>query len=333
MNYGRIILLLLLFPASVFTQVDPIPQLITNEEDDYFGTIRWTLPEQEDAITDSPGAHLRVYTRTPEEAISEQWPPVMGGYEVRDHYLYFRPRFPFLTGRSYWVWYNGRVAELQVPEKETLPPPGILDVFPSGAVWPANQLKFYVYFDQPMRTGFAGDYLRLLDEKGNRVEAPFLDMGQELWDREQKRLTVWFDPGRIKSHLIPNQKMGPPLQANRTYQLVIKKGWPAANGEQLQEDHVKNFVTGGKDQEKPQPERWEIQAPVANTRESFILQFHEAMDMVPVGIYKQVGYKFNAWHDVGWWQVALPPPRGEISPPILTWALRFQPEARARNAT
>ncbi|MCB9458595.1 MAG: N-acetyltransferase [Anaerolineaceae bacterium] len=35
------------------------------------------------------------------------------------------------------------------------------------------------------------------------------------------------------------------------------------------------------------------------------IRIHEAMGMVPVGIYKQVGYKFNAWHDVGWWQVAL----------------------------
>ncbi|MCA9896302.1 MAG: N-acetyltransferase, partial [Anaerolineae bacterium] len=41
------------------------------------------------------------------------------------------------------------------------------------------------------------------------------------------------------------------------------------------------------------------------------------MDMVPVGIYKQVGYKFNAWHDVGWWQVALQPHTDtQPSPPL-----------------
>ena len=34
---------------------------------------------------------------------------------------------------------------------------------------------------------------------------------------------------------------------------------------------------------------------------------HEKMGMVPVGIYRQVGYKLGAWHDVGWWQGELGP--------------------------
>jgi L-amino acid N-acyltransferase YncA len=34
---------------------------------------------------------------------------------------------------------------------------------------------------------------------------------------------------------------------------------------------------------------------------------HEAMGFVPVGVYRRVGYKFGAWHDVGWWQLALLP--------------------------
>ena len=28
---------------------------------------------------------------------------------------------------------------------------------------------------------------------------------------------------------------------------------------------------------------------------------HEAMGFRLVGVYRQVGYKFGAWHDVGWW--------------------------------
>jgi L-amino acid N-acyltransferase YncA len=34
---------------------------------------------------------------------------------------------------------------------------------------------------------------------------------------------------------------------------------------------------------------------------------HEAVGMRQVGIYQQVGYKLGAWHDVGWWQMALQP--------------------------
>ncbi|MDP3857474.1 MAG: N-acetyltransferase family protein [Stagnimonas sp.] len=32
---------------------------------------------------------------------------------------------------------------------------------------------------------------------------------------------------------------------------------------------------------------------------------HEACGFLPVGIYRRVGYKCAAWHDVGWWQLAL----------------------------
>ena len=29
---------------------------------------------------------------------------------------------------------------------------------------------------------------------------------------------------------------------------------------------------------------------------------HEAMGFTPVGIYREVGWKMDAWRDVGWWQ-------------------------------
>jgi len=29
---------------------------------------------------------------------------------------------------------------------------------------------------------------------------------------------------------------------------------------------------------------------------------HESFGFEPVGIYRKAGYKFGAWHDVGWWQ-------------------------------
>ena len=29
---------------------------------------------------------------------------------------------------------------------------------------------------------------------------------------------------------------------------------------------------------------------------------HEAMGFEPVGVFREVGFKFGRWHDVGWWQ-------------------------------
>jgi L-amino acid N-acyltransferase YncA len=40
---------------------------------------------------------------------------------------------------------------------------------------------------------------------------------------------------------------------------------------------------------------------------------HRAMGFVPVGIYRRIGWKAGAWHDVRWWQLDLRP--GEPGPP------------------
>ena len=37
------------------------------------------------------------------------------------------------------------------------------------------------------------------------------------------------------------------------------------------------------------------------------VRLHESMGFTPVGVYSGAGYKLGAWHDVGWWQLALQP--------------------------
>jgi len=34
---------------------------------------------------------------------------------------------------------------------------------------------------------------------------------------------------------------------------------------------------------------------------------HEAFGFKPIGVYRGVGYKLGAWHDVGWWHLPLQP--------------------------
>lgn len=42
---------------------------------------------------------------------------------------------------------------------------------------------------------------------------------------------------------------------------------------------------------------------------------HESMGFTPSGVYRGVGWKFGAWHDVGWWQRPLGDAEGEPPPP------------------
>lgn len=42
---------------------------------------------------------------------------------------------------------------------------------------------------------------------------------------------------------------------------------------------------------------------------------HEAMGFQPIGVYRKIGYKLGAWHDVGWWQLAMQPHAPTPLPP------------------
>ncbi len=35
---------------------------------------------------------------------------------------------------------------------------------------------------------------------------------------------------------------------------------------------------------------------------------HESLGFLPVGVYREIGWKQGAWRDVGWWQLELSPP-------------------------
>lgn len=54
--------------------------------------------------------------------------------------------------------------------------------------------------------------------------------------------------------------------------------------------------------------------------------FHEGFGFQWIGIYRSVGYKFGAWHDVGWLQLPLREKLGEPAAPCQTAELITKPE-------
>jgi phosphinothricin acetyltransferase len=42
---------------------------------------------------------------------------------------------------------------------------------------------------------------------------------------------------------------------------------------------------------------------------------HESFGFTPVGVYRAVGYKLDAWRDVGWWRMPLREPHDTPTPP------------------
>src|SRR5690606_6065275 len=118
-------------------------------------------------------------------------------------------------------------------------PARLIALYPTTSVVPENLLKFYLHFSVPMSRGEVYDRVRLFDTNGKRVEHPFLELSEELWSPDGKRLTLYFDPGRIKRGLKPRELFGPALIEGGEYTLKIDRGWPDADGRPLAEGFEK----------------------------------------------------------------------------------------------
>ena len=107
-------------------------------------------------------------------------------------------------------------------------PPVVTAIYPTATVLPANHLKFYIHFSEPMRQGVFLDHCKLLDDQDREVLEPFRET--ELWSADCMRLTLWLHPGRQKTGVNLNTEFGAVLEPGRRYTLVIAGAWPAERG-------------------------------------------------------------------------------------------------------
>lgn len=223
---------------------------------------------------------LSVYTRLPEES---EMPSVIGRTDWKPGILKFVPRFPFQAGLAYFVSIGSEASgksyyTFSLPIEDFEPVAVVSEVFPSASELPMNLLKFYLHFSHPMSMGDSYSHIRLLDEGGLPVELPFLELGEELWDREGKRLTLLFDPGRIKSGLKPRLDQGMALRKGERYTLQILDTWKDANGQALKQAFRKSFTAIAPDVESPAMDNWKLATPKANSMAALRIAFPEALD-------------------------------------------------------
>ena len=72
-----------------------------------------------------------------------------------------------------------------------------------------------------------------------RSKDPFLPLDAEFWNDDHTRYTVFFDPGRQKRGIPPNQQMGRSLEIGKRYTLVVSRDWPDGKGLPLKEQFRK----------------------------------------------------------------------------------------------
>lgn len=223
------------------------------------------------------------------EAENKMLPNVLGTYRIANAGLEFEPRFPLAPGTPYRVTFDPNlianserpvavIRKTLVIPKPDAPAVKIATVYPSADLIPQNTLRMYLQFSGPMSGGDIYKYITLTKSDGTPVIKPFIEIDEELWNPTATRLTLLFDPGRIKHGLKSREEAGPNLEAGQTYTLTIAKDWKDANGRPMAETFKKTFRAGPINDTPVQPDDWKVTSPASNGRTPLAIQFPKSLD-------------------------------------------------------
>lgn len=195
--------------------------------------------------------------------------------------LVIQPRFPLMGDKTYTLslatgerLYEAR---LNTPTG-TSKVPTVLWFSPTEETLPANLLRFYIHFSEPMARGQVRDAITLQRFGGGTITDPFLNLDVELWDREQKRLTIFMDPGRVKQGAGPNQTVGLPLVPGAEYSIVVDAQMHSASKVPLGVSHRMRFRAGPAERSQLSPSRWVVQSPRVGTTDALVVLVDHMVD-------------------------------------------------------
>lgn len=269
----------------------------TNANLPYYGEIKVQLPDalRQKLFESHPDkdydALISVYTGTSFRH-DDKWPEVSGNFSGNQMGIVFHPTFPPPPGIQYTVLFHGNIlAEwLNVdpiprlewtatfPELSEQPTTCISAIYPTQDTLPANLLRMYIHFSQPMGQQNPYEFLQLQHADGSVISDPFVELPEGLWDPNRQRLTVLIHPGRVKRAVGPNLTLGPVLDSGMVYKLIVKKGWKDSHGLPLQQGVRKDFTTATSLRSKVDTRQWNISQPPSNSRQPLILYFDRPMD-------------------------------------------------------
>jgi hypothetical protein len=193
----------------------------------------------------------------------------------------FIPAVPFVRGQKYRVEFrfansSRSKAKVEVTfdaQRAAMP---TVRLSPATSQIPANTLKLYLDFSEPMEQG---DFLsRVTLQRSNGLEVTGAFRETELWSPDGKRLTVMLHPGRQKTGVNLNVDEGPVLIAGVRYNLVVSGQWRSTNGTPLGKEGVFTLEPIAADHEQPDPEKWRLQVPRAGTRNPLVVTTDELFE-------------------------------------------------------
>jgi hypothetical protein len=222
-------------------------------------------------------------------AVSDTAPGMLGSYSVSDDALRFTPLYPFDAGRQYHVRFDlarvpgasgsETVAVVGQPAQHTTPSTIVTRVYPTGDVVPENLLRMYIEFSGPMGRPSGIEHMKLVAESGKEIPGAFLPLDYEFWSPDHTRFTAFFDPGRVKDGILPNQQMGRALRAGHPATLVISAAWKDQHGLPLKEEFRRVLRVGPAETKPLDTASWRIQPPsAAGGRDGVVVSFPRPLD-------------------------------------------------------
>ncbi|MBW8183790.1 hypothetical protein [Shewanella nanhaiensis] len=178
-----------------------------------------------------------------------------------------------------WMLFNVSIAQASTCEIES-EQLQISAVYPTAETLPENLLRFYVYFSRPMLREDILKSIYLANEKGEKLEGVFLENRFNLWSPDSTRLTLLFDPGRVKTGLVAYNEMGHALTPGSEYQLIIDKSVMSVAGCTLERQFIKEFNATKANYELPDIEQWSLSQPIAGTHDALNVTLNGSMDHV-----------------------------------------------------
>jgi hypothetical protein len=215
--------------------------------------------------------------------------PVTGNYSADNGVVVFQPAFPFDRGRAYTIRFDPRSLPVPrrdsaltivagLPRERTLTATTVVGMLPTADTVPENVLRMYIEFSAPMSRQPGVGFIHLIDDGGNEVKNAFLPLDADFWNPEHTRYTVFFDPGRVKRGIRPNEQLGRALHAGRPYALRIDSTWKDANGSPLAHPFRHEFWAGAAVQAPIVPAEWKVQPPRAGSRDALVVRFPRSLD-------------------------------------------------------
>lgn len=205
--------------------------------------------------------------------------PLFGSAVKRRDSVCFAAALPLVQGEIYRVEFttaDGSWSTQRLTFKLPATAAPTVSISPSPTVLPANALKLYLHFSQPMEQGVFLERITLQRQDGSLVHGAFRET--ELWSPDGKRLTLWLHPGRQKTGVNLNLDEGPVLQEHRQHTLKIAANWRSTTGVALGKESAFKLAAGAVDHASPNPLRWQINVPKAGTRAPLVVRFDEPLD-------------------------------------------------------